>query len=192
MSKDDSTYSFNFYGNVGQTIAHVDVLNAHFDKDGNMQIANADNVNMTTPDTKKPTTKTKTNAAKITSATFTYRWIKTDEHRIAELYQRLLRAKWIDEKNPDNFMELFSGKESNCKIKWIGTRQHLAYLFKLLIEREYIIEPQSVGKWVVVCSHFVDKNSRQFRNMNKLADPVKANAVIDMMAEILNPANPLS
>lgn len=193
MSKDNNTYNFNFYGNVGQNIAHVDKLETHFDKDANLQIANVENAEIKQTSQPKPCTKTKTATTTITSATFHYVYFEQHSALIAKLFQGLLSLNWIAaDSNPDAFMELFAGKESNCKIKWIGTRQHLAYLFNLLTERKYITIPKGANKWVIVCSHFVDKNSRQFINMNKLSKPKKAEKAIDMLAEALNPASTIN
>lgn len=49
--KDDkgNTYEFNFFAPVGQNIAHVDKLEAHFDKDMKMQMVNVDGVEVKTP-----------------------------------------------------------------------------------------------------------------------------------------------
>lgn len=51
--KDDkgNTYEFNFFAPVGQNIAHVDKLEAHFDKDMKMQMVNVDGVEMETAET---------------------------------------------------------------------------------------------------------------------------------------------
>lgn len=47
MSEDKGriTITNNFYGTVGQQIAHVDTLIAHFDKDMNMQVTYVENDN---------------------------------------------------------------------------------------------------------------------------------------------------
>ena len=66
--------------------------------------------------------KAKRTTPRVTTATFTYRWLATAPHRITKLYQFLLRAKWIaSDTNPDDFFSLFAGKESNVRIKWISS-----------------------------------------------------------------------
>ena len=68
---------------------------------------------------------------RLTSATFTYRWFESEQRRIIQLYQCLLRAGWIaPDTNPDDFLSLFSGRDSNCKIHWTGKKTYLVYLFK--------------------------------------------------------------
>ena len=125
---------------------------------------------------------------RVTNATFTYRWLATAPQRITTLYQYLLRAKWIaSDTNPDDFFSIFSGQSSNARIKWIGSNLQLAYLIRLMTERNYIFIPKRVGKWTCVYNHFVDKNSRQLPRLNSLHIPTKSKLVVDQMAELLNP-----
>ena len=129
---------------------------------------------------------------RVTNATFTYRWLTTAPHRITTLYQYLLRAKWIaSDTNPDDFLSLFTGKESNVRIKWTGSNLQLAYLIRVITEQNYISTPKRVGKWTCVYNHFVDKNNCQLRNLNALHIPLKSKKAVEQMAEILNPNVPL-
>ncbi len=130
----------------------------------------------------------KRTAPRVTNATFTYRWLATAPYRITTLYQYLLRAKWIaSDTNPDDFFSIFTGKESNARIKWIGSNLQLAYLIRLMTERNYIFIPKRVGKWTCVYNHFVDKNSRQLPRLNSLHIPTKSKLAVEQMAELLNP-----
>jgi hypothetical protein len=125
---------------------------------------------------------------RVTTATFTYRWLTTTPHCITKLYQYLLRAQWIaSDTNPDDFFSIFTGKESNARIKWIGSNLQLAYLIRLMTERNYISIPKRVGKWTCVYNHFVDKNSRQLPRLNSLHIPTKSKLAVEQMAELLNP-----
>ena len=129
---------------------------------------------------------------RVTNATFTYRWLTTAPQRITTLYQYLLRAKWIaSDTNPDDFLSLFTGKESNVRIKWTGSNLQLAYLIRVITEQNYISTPKRVGKWTCVYNHFVDKNNCQLRNLNALHIPLKSKKAVEQMAEILNPNVPL-
>ena len=124
----------------------------------------------------------------VTTATFTYRWLATAPQRITTLYQYLLRAKWIaSDTNPDGFFSIFSGQPSNARIKWIGSNLQLAYLIRVMTERNYISTPKRVGKWTCVYNHFVDKNSRQLPRLNSLHIPTKSKLAVEQMAELLNP-----
>ena len=133
------------------------------------------------PKAKRPT-------PRLTTATFTYRWLATAPQRITTLYQYLLRAKWIAmETHPDDFFSLFTGKESNARVKWTASNLQLAYLIRIMTEQNYISPPKHVGKWTCVYNHFVDKNNCQLRNLNALHIPIKSKIVVQQMAEILNP-----
>lgn len=140
----------------------------------------------------KPKTVTaskRTDAPKLVSDSFTYRWLEEYPERIAALFQALLRAKWIAaDTKPDSFCSIFAGKNSNAKVKWTGTQAELWYLFKLLFDRRYISWPQGIGQWIIVQSHFVDGNSRTFTDFNSQHEPKKASGAIDALVELLNPA----
>lgn len=132
--------------------------------------------------------KAKRTTPRVTTATFTYRWLATAPQRITILYQYLLRAKWIaSDTNPDDFFSIFSGQPSNARIKWIGSNLQLAYLIRLMTERNYIFIPKRVGKWTCIYNHFVDKNSRQLPRLNSLHIPTKSKLAVEQMAELLNP-----
>ena len=125
---------------------------------------------------------------RVTNATFTYRWLTTHPNRITTLYQYLLRAQWIAaDTQPDDFFTLFTGKASNIRIKWTGSNLQLAYLIRVMTERNYISIPKRVGKWTCIYNHFVDKNSRQLPRLNSLHIPTKSKLAVEQMAELLNP-----
>ena len=133
-------------------------------------------------------TQAKRTTHRVTSSTFTYRWLATAPQRITKLYQFLLRAQWIaSDTNPDDFFSLFTGKESNVRIKWIGSNLQLAYLIRVITEQNYISTPKRVGKWTCVYNHFVDKNSRQLPKLSRLHIPKKSKSAVEQMAELLNP-----
>ena len=125
---------------------------------------------------------------RVTNATFTYRWLATAPQRITTLYQYLLRAQWIAaDTNPDDFLSIFTGKESNARIKWIGSNLQLAYLIRIMTEQNYISTPKRIGKWTCVYNHFVDKNCRQLPKLSRLHIPKKSKSAVEQMAELLNP-----
>lgn len=134
--------------------------------------------------------KAKRTTPRVTTATFTYRWLNTAPQRITTLYQYLLRAKWIAaDTTPDDFLAIFSGETTNCKIRWISKKTHLIYLFRLLTDRQYLSIPKGVGRWMIVGSHFVDTHHRPFAFLNSQRIPVKAQPAIEQLAELLNIAN---
>ena len=140
--------------------------------------------------TPSPRIRRKPAGLRLTSATFTYRWFESEQRRIIQLYQCLLRAGWISSNtNPDDFLSLFSGRDTNCKIHWAGKKTYLVYLFKLLTERRYISTSKGVGRWMIVSSHFVDVHGRLFTHLNSQRTPVKVQQTIDQLAELLNTAS---
>ena len=127
-------------------------------------------------------------AHRVTTATFTYRWLYSAPQRITALYQHLLRAQWIAaDTKPDDFFSLFEGKDSHVRIKWTGSNLQLSYLIRVLTDQNYISTPQGIGKWTCVYNHFVDKNNRQLPKLNSLHIPVRSKLVIEQLAELLNP-----
>ena len=136
------------------------------------------------------TTKTKRPTQRVTNATFTYRWLTTAPHRITNLYQYLLRAKWIaSDTPPDDFLAIFSGEVTNCKIRWTGKKTYLVYLFRLLTDKQYISTPKGIGRWMIVGSHFIDTHNRLFTLLNSQRIPVKAQQTIEQLSELLNTGN---
>ena len=125
---------------------------------------------------------------RVTNATITYRWLNPNPKHITTLYQYLLRAQWIAaDTPPDEFFSLFTGEDSNARIKWIGSNLQLAYLIRVMTERNYISIPKRIGKWTCVYNHFVDKNSRQLPRLNSLHIPKRSKLAVEQMAELLNP-----
>ena len=132
--------------------------------------------------------KAKRTTPRVTTSSFTYRWLATTPQRITTLYQYLLRAQWIAaDTNPDEFFSLFTGKESNARIKWTGSNLQLAYLIRVMTEQNYISTPKRVGKWTCVYNHFIDKNSRQLPKLSRLHIPKRSKTAVEQMAELLNP-----
>ena len=127
---------------------------------------------------------------RVTNATFTYRWLTTAPQRITKLYQYLLRAKWIaSDTPPDDFLAIFSGEVTNCKIRWTGKKTYLVYLFRLLTDKQYISTPKGIGRWMIVGSHFIDTHNRLFTLLNSQRIPVKAQQTIEQLSELLNTGN---
>ena len=142
-------------------------------------------VNSSKPATTAATVRVRT--PKLQTATFTYRWLATAPQRITTLYQYLLRAQWIAaDTNPDDFLAIFSGEVTNCKIRWTGKKTYLVYLFRLLTDKKYISTPKGIGRWMIVGSHFIDTHNRLFTLLNSQRIPVKAQQTIEQLSELLN------
>lgn len=128
-------------------------------------------------------------ASHITEATFIYRYRNKFPNAIPNLYQCLLKAKWIAaDTKPDAFCAIFEGQSSTARIKWISKQAYLYYLIRQLVDLQLVSIPQNASVWQIVESHFLDKNSRPFHNFNKQKKPIKAKAAIDKLIEILQPS----
>jgi hypothetical protein len=152
----------------------------------------ADSLSQPVPDvhtTQRPSARPrKRTAHRVTTATFTYRWLASAPQRITMLYQYLIRAKWIaSDTTPDDFFSLFEGKDSPVHVKWTGTSLQLAYLIRVLTDSNYITVPKGTGKWTCVYNHLTDKNNRQLPKLNSLHTPLKSKTAIEQLAEVLNP-----
>lgn len=84
---------------------------------------------------------------------------KAQHHHIIALYQALIALKWIADGDPDDFLALFSGEISECRIVWIGKgKDNLYQLFRMLVDDGFISVPKGHGVQRIVESHFVDIN----------------------------------
>lgn len=137
----------------------------------------------------KPQQPPKRTVAPYTSATFYYRYAQQYPDRITRLYQYLLKAQWIaSDTKPEDFNALFLGDPTHIKIKWIGTQQNLYYLIRTLVDREIISIPENATIWQIVECHFLNKDSRTFRNFNKQKEPTRTKLAIDNMVNLIDPS----
>lgn len=137
----------------------------------------------------KPTTTRKPKTNKLIDNTFKYRYLDSEPLRIIKLYQQLQSGQCIaQDTTPEDFSSIFSGKPSNVKVKWLQDTSLLFALIKQINDRSLIEKPTRPGIWQITQSHFVDKDSRQFSNFNKLREPKKANATITKLVDIIDPS----
>ena len=126
---------------------------------------------------------------RVTTATFTYRWLLTAPNRITKLYQFLLHAQWIAaDTKPEDFLAIFSGQPSTARIKWIEKQSYLYYLIRRALEKDLIYIPNKRKIWQVTESHFMDGSSRPFHEIRKQKVPKTAIPTIEKMLEILLPS----
>ena len=143
----------------------------------------------TTSSTPPRKPKAKRTTPRVTTSSFTYRWLNTTPQRITTLYQYLLRAQWIaSDTNPDDFFSIFTGKESNARIKWIEKQSYLYYFIRRAVDKELIYIPNKRKIWQVTESHFMDGCSRPFYEIRKQKVPKTAIPTIEKMLEILLPS----
>ena len=133
--------------------------------------------------------KAKRTTPRVTTATFTYRWLTTHPNHITTLYQYLLRAKWIAaDTTPDDFFSIFSGQPSTARVKWIEKQSYLYYFIRRAVDKELIYIPNKRKIWQVTESHFMDGCSRPFHEIRKQKVPKTAIPTIEKMLEILLPS----
>lgn len=120
---------------------------------------------------------------------FTYRHLDSEEgkRRLAKLYLMLLKAEWIaKDTKPDDFTDIFCGKPKSVKVKWTGKQAYLYALINTLVDRQLIASLEGATKWVITGSHFLDSNSRPFKDWNKQHNPATAMLAIERMADLLD------
>lgn len=143
-----------------------------------------------TPST--PKTAKRTASRRVVQDTFTYRWLDhpVGRVRLMKLYQHLTAEplRWLDPATtPEQWEDLFTGKPKSFTLKWLGTQMQLKHLFRLVLEREYIIHDPTAGHWEIVGSHFLDSKSKPFTtDWNRVSTPRRGLMVFDQLAEVLN------
>jgi len=128
-------------------------------------------------------------------ATFLYECLDSSRNqRLMALFTGLKQLGWIDPRTSQKqFIDLFSGEPLYHRIHWTGSKQHLAYLFKLLVREKMYIRTTHARIWITVRSHFVQTNGKPFDDDMK-AQKVpgeRPEATIRLLAELLNPGRPL-
>ncbi len=128
--------------------------------------------------------------SKVTDAVFVYTYQDNNAwKRLDYLRQLLTEKEWLDENTtPEDFCAIFGGISSSVKVKWIGAQSQLYYFIKTLLSRGLIRCPEGQkAHWIIVSNHFVDRNSRTFKDWNKQKDPKRSKSEIEKMVDILDP-----
>lgn len=116
--------------------------------------------------------------------------------RLQSLYLGLLQLKWIvEDTKQKNFLSIFSGEDTTCRVIWTGGVNTLAELFKELINRrKYVKLPEGESIWVMVNARFWDKKgNHEFGNdrLRSTSTPTGSKDAIDLFVKIMNPDLPL-
>lgn len=95
---------------------------------------------------------------------FTYKNLQSESNNINILFGELKKFGAIPQDfQITEFKHLFSGVEVANPIPWIGNKSDLAYLFKLLVNKEDVLKlPPQTTIWDIVDACFVDKNGEHF------------------------------
>lgn len=126
----------------------------------------------------------------VTNAVFVYNYQDNNAWKRWDfLRQKLTKNEWLDENTtPEDFCAIFGGKPSSVKVKWIGAQSQLYYLIKTLLHRRLIRCPEGQKRhWIIVSNHFVDRNSRTFKDWNSQRDPKRSMSEIENMVDHLDP-----
>lgn len=110
--------------------------------------------------------------------------------RLIALFNALKQLEWIHSGTPQKqFIDLFSGENLYHRIRWTGTKQNLAYFFKLLINDKKYVRTTHARIWMTVRSHFVQHNGKPFEDdMKDQQIPVGRNQrLVVFLTELLNP-----
>lgn len=133
-----------------------------------------------------------TNTEKRESAPFepdfmTFTKERTSDYNIIALYQELLKVKWIEDGNPDDFAALFEGKNTECRITWSGKvgKDNLYALFKMMVDNHFIRLPEGHSLQRIVESHFVDAEGNYITGIDSGKPSKSALSTIEQMRKIL-------
>ena len=133
-----------------------------------------------------------TNTEKRESAPFepdfmTFTKERTSDYNIIALYQELLKVKWIEDGNPDDFAALFEGKSIECRITWSGKvgKDNLYALFKMMVDNHFIRLPEGHSLQRIVESHFVDAEGNYITGIDSGKPSKSALSTIEQMRKIL-------
>ena len=116
--------------------------------------------------------------------------------RLQSLYHGLLQLQWIAaDTKQKNFMSIFSGEDTTCRVTWIGDINTLAELFKELVTRKgYVRLPEGESIWVMVNARFWEKEGNQeFGNdrLRSTSTPTGSKETIDWLVKLMDPDMPL-
>ena len=137
-------------------------------------------------------------AGKKTLKSFVYRAHTDDETnlRLQSLYLGLKQLGWIAEDTKQkNFLSIFSGEETTCRVVWTGDVNTLAELFRELVNRKGFVKlPDGESIWVMVNGRFWEKEgNKEFGNdrLRSTSVPTANKETITWLVMMMNPDLPL-
>ena len=167
----------------------VNITQNNFDPD---KVAEVLGLKPETNSEPKPKRPRKPKPARLVEDVYKYRWADKKEGmlRLIQLYQLLIdkRFNMLDpDVRPDDWCALFMGQAKPFQMKWIGRQAHLRYLFRLLIEKQYItFDSKSAGTWEILGSHFLNDKGKPFTDWDSQHDPKRGARTLERFAEVLN------
>ena len=131
---------------------------------------------------------------KAIQKSFVYRALTdadTNQH-LQFLYNGLKQLQWIAANTlQKNFLKIFSGEDTSCRVVWTGDINTLAELFRELVQRKkYVRLPEGESIWVMVNARFWEKEgNKEFGNERLAATrpPLENKDNIDLLVRFMNP-----
>jgi hypothetical protein len=117
---------------------------------------------------------------------------KETNQRLQMFYGALVQIGWISQDTEQHdFIDIFSGKESSVRVKWMDDVNLLSELFRqLVVRKKYVHLPIGVSIWVMVNAHFWDhQGNKEFGNkrLRMTHTPKDKMAYIDWLVRLLEP-----
>lgn len=135
----------------------------------------------------KPSTPNPAPAKAPLLETFTRKQGLTDQH-LTLLFSTLQKEGWItDDSNPDDFLSLFDGKPTDCKVIWnpsVG-KGILRDLFQMMVDGHFIAPPAGFGYLRIIESHFMYPDGQYVHGLKGGYTSRKAKALIHTCRNIL-------
>jgi len=106
------------------------------------------------------------------------------EEHVKLLYVQMVNDGWImPETDVADFISLFSGERSECRVIWAGKygKGTLVFLFQYLEENGLISFPKGYTLPNILMGHFVDKEGKFLTNLDN-GDPANEKAGVEIMA----------
>lgn len=116
--------------------------------------------------------------------------------RLQYFYNGLIALGWIkNDTDKRNFLSLFSGKETTCRVVWTGDINALVALFKELVTNKGFVKlPEKETIWIMVNARFWNKKgNEEFGNetLGSTHPPIEMKDKIDLLVNIMNPDYPV-
>lgn len=131
---------------------------------------------------------------KAIQKSFVYRALTDADtnQRLQILYNGLKQLQWIAANTlQKNFLKIFSGEDTSCRVVWTGDINTLAELFRELVQRKkYVRLPEGESIWVMVNARFWEKEgNKEFGNERLAATrpPLENKDNIDLLVRFMNP-----
>lgn len=131
---------------------------------------------------------------KAIQKSFVYRALTDADtnQRLQFLYNGLKQLQWIAANTlQKNFLKIFSGEDTSCRVVWTGDINTLAELFRELVQRKkYVQLPEGESIWVMVNARFWEKEGNHEFGNERLAatrSPLENKNNIDLLVRFMNP-----